>query len=74
MQVGGGGEAAREPLEDALEAGFGVAHGQGVGDVAEGAVEEPEAAVDRTTVDHLDHQLRVVGAEEPEDSGTVGEG
>src|ERR1700688_1053050 len=50
-------------------AGDGVGHGQRVLDAREGAVEEPEAGVERAAVDHLADDLDAVGAEEPEGAG-----
>ena len=43
-------------------------------DVGEGAVEDPEVAVDAPRVEHLDDELDVVAVEEPEVAGVAGQG
>src|SRR6202035_182960 len=58
----------------AVDAGRQVLDVDRVLDVREGAVEDPELAVERPAVQELDHQLDVGGIEEPEGAGLVGAG
>jgi len=51
----------------------GSCDGEDVGDVGQGAVEDPEGAVEGAAVDDLDRQLDVGGIEKPEISGVSGQ-
>src|SRR5688500_9090426 len=59
-------QGARRVVVLPLRARGGVPHRHPVLDVRERAEEDPEAAVDRAAVEHLDRELEVAGIEEPE--------
>src|SRR4029079_8710621 len=71
--IGGAGQPPVRIVVLLDAAGRGVGDGDGVLDVRQGAVEDPELAVDRPAVAHMHHKLNVLGVEEPEVAGVTGE-
>src|SRR5687767_14565866 len=74
LGIGHAREVASPILVDPLDASLCVGDGQLVFDARQRPVKDPELAVGNASVQDLDHDFDILGAEEPEQAGIAGDG